>query len=831
MLAAGFRYNEDRKACQAKDAYFSRKEEEGMQEEENYVTGRVLAIFFTSPDNYYKVLKIKIKDQDMLYDEGDIVVVGHFGRVQEGEDYTFYGHLTSHPKYGLQFAANRYEDQKPSSEEALISYLSSSKFKGVGPKTAQNIVDELGINAIDLILDDPSYLDQVTNLKQDKKDLIAKNVQAERGVQKVILKLNEYGISNELAYRIYAEYEEKTLAIIQSNPYQLIYDIKNIGFNKADTIAYEIGIKPDSKERLYAGVVHSLTEDSLNQGNTYLEGETMVGATIRTLEKSQDYIIDPDDLADRIGEMVEARMIIEDQDHYYLPSLYASEWGIVTAIERIKSQSSQALSKDYLSDCLAEVEADNDLTYDKGQREAILEAIQSPFFILTGGPGTGKTTVLKGLIQLFAQVHDLSLDPADYTNQAFPILMAAPTGRAAKRMGETTGLPASTIHRLLGLTADQDQADLDTQLEGQLLIIDEMSMVDTWLAYQLFKAVPNQMQVVLVGDKDQLPSVGPGQVFKDLIDSQVIDMIELTEIYRQADQSSIVSLAHHIKNEVLPADFASKQADRSFLPAESSQVAQVIEQVVTNAIAKGFTAEDIQVLAPMYKGQAGIDRLNKLVQELINPPGPGKKEVQFIDTVFRINDKVLHQVNDPDRNVFNGDIGKITGIIPSKESQVNSDELVIDFDGNEVTYMRNEWNKIALSYCSSIHKSQGSEYKIVILPLTFDYWRMLRKDLLYTAVTRASDFLILCGQKAAFNKCLTTGVNLRQTSLKDRLLTGQTNFQFSSGEDLSQESKTETEVKGLQPADQKDHVLTPDLVDSEAISPMIGMEGISLYDF
>lgn len=802
------------------------------QQEEQYIVGKVVAIFFSNAQNFYKVMKVAIEETNILYDDDEIVIVGHFGRIQDKETYTFYGNLTEHAKYGVQFAASRYEDMQPSSEEAIVTYLSSSKFKGIGPKTAEKIVDILGVNVLDLILDDPDHLKEVPYLNQEKRDRIVEVIHAERGIQKAILQLNQYGISSELAYRIYSFYEEKTLSVIQTNPYQLIYDIQSIGFNKADQIAFEIGIKPDAKERLFAGVVHTLTEKTHSEGDTYIEAEDLMRETISTLEASQSFMIDPDYLADCLIEMVDLQMVIQDDRNFYLPSLYASEWGIVSAIERIKRGDLDPLDEEDLEEELQDIEADFAIHYGQSQKDAILKAIQAPVFILTGGPGTGKTTVLNGLIQLFAKVHDLSLDPNDYANAAYPILMAAPTGRAAKRMNETTGLPASTIHRLLGLTADQEEMDATTKLEGKLLIIDEMSMVDTWLGYQLLKSVPTDMQVVLVGDKDQLPSVGPGQVLKDLIESQTIEQVELQEIYRQGDQSSIIPLAHHIKHNQLPKDLLQKQRDRSFLPSPPNQIVTIISQVVNNAISKGFTADDIQVLAPMYRGQAGINRLNKVIQDLMNPAEPGKKEVNHLETTYRINDKVLNQVNDPERNVFNGDIGKIVGIIKAKESDLKTDELIIDFDGNEVTYSRNEWNKISLSYCSSIHKSQGSEYKMVILPLTFEYSRMLRKDLLYTAVTRASDYLILLGQLEAFERCLTTGIDLRKTSLKDRLISGTedgfTELAEPSGDDSVNDIDLADEDEAREEEGQK--ILTPHLVQSLQIDPMIGMASISPYD-
>src|SRR5690606_20831851 len=383
----------------------------------------------------------------------------------------------------------------------------------------------------------------------------------------------------------------------------------------------------------------------------------------------------------------------------------------------------------------------------------IKTALTNPMMILTGGPGTGKTTVIKGIVELYAELHGCSLDPTTYKKEEpFPILLAAPTGRAAKRMAESTELPAMTIHRLLGMTG-QEQLDSDDerQIEGKLIIVDEMSMVDTWLAHQLLKALPDEIQVIFVGDEDQLPSVGPGQVLKDILRSQVIPTVQLTDIYRQKEGSSIIDLAHEIKKGIIPDNLLQPQKDRTFIRCQSSQIAEVVEKVVVNAKKKGYSAKDVQVLAPMYRGPAGIDNLNVILQEIFNPNSDGKrKEIQFGDVKFRIGDKVLQLVNQPEQNVFNGDMGEIISILYAKENTEKQDMIIVSFEGTEVTYTRSDLNQITHAFCCSIHKSQGSEFPIVILPVVRSYYRMLRKNLLYTAITRSKQSLILCGEESAF---------------------------------------------------------------------------------
>lgn len=782
---------------------------------------------------------VGLSETNTTFDGTQIVITGNFGQIQEGETYQFYGKLTDNPKYGLQFLADRYAKKQPSSGQAVVSYLSSSRFKGVGKKTAESIVNTLGEGVLDLILDDPSHLDKVPGLNQTKKQMILDVLEKEQGMQRVILALNKYGLGNQLAYKVYQKFEGKTLSIIQENPYQLIKEIEGIGFNRADIIADEMGIRADAPERIQASILYSIQELTISDGDTYALSKPLLTRSIQVLEESRPFIIEPESVADNMIELVRLQEIVQDEDRFYIPSLFASEWGISTAIDRLISHSDEIkIPSEKIRKKLSRLEKEMGIQYGDSQKMAIEKALKSRVFLLTGGPGTGKTTVLNGIVTLFAELNDLSLDPTEYKDEAYPILLAAPTGRAAKRMKETTGIPASTIHRLLGLTATDDESDLDDtdrNLKGKLLVIDEMSMVDTWLAHQLFKAVPNDMQVIMVGDKDQLPSVGPGQVLRDFLESEVIPQNELKDIYRQGNDSSIIPLAHRIKEDELPDDFRDKKADRSFFPCTTSKVLDIITQVVTKAIERGFTAQEVQVLAPMYKGPAGINILNKHLQNLFNPNEHNeKKEVKFIDNVYRIGDKVLQLVNDPERNVFNGDMGIITGIIPSKESETKTDNLVIDFEGNEVTYLRNEWNKITLAYCCSIHKSQGSEYDMVILPMVNGYGRMLKKDLLYTAITRASQFLILCGEEEAYRKSLHSTSMLRKTTLKERLL-GNSESYSQLEENVLEERETsienvnsETEVN-RNVEDERFYVLTARMIANNEIDPLIGMSGQTPY--
>ncbi len=746
------------------------------QVETAYIVGQVKAIFFENPANFYKVLLVQVNGTNTEYKEKEIVMTGSFGQIQEEEIYRFTGRFVDHPRYGRQFEVTSYQQERPTSASGVVAYLSSEKFKGIGKRTAEKIVAAFGEDAIDHILADPSCLEEIDGLNAKKRQTIVETIRLNHGMEQVIVGLNRYGFGNQLSFAIYQMYKNEALEIITENPYQLVEDIEGIGFKKADAIAEQLGYAADSEKRIRAAVLHELITGCLSSGDTYIEAEKLLGATLRTLESSRPFEIDPQKIASEIIHLVEEGKINQEKTRIYDNSLYFAEWGIGNSIQRLLQRKKEIKYKEAdIKKNIQLLEKKLGINYGKSQQEAIQAAIRAPLFILTGGPGTGKTTVINGIVSLFAELNGLSLDPTEYKESIFPVLLAAPTGRAAKRMNEATGLPASTIHRLLGLTGREKNVNISAnELEGGLLIVDEMSMVDTWLANTLLKAIPTNMQVIFVGDKDQLPSVGPGQVLHDLLGVAEIPKRELTEIYRQGVGSSIISLAHQIKAGRLPADFTKNQADRSFFRCDAYHVENLIKQVILKAKAKGFTPQDIQVLAPMYRGSAGIDALNKMLQEVFNgDPDRSRKEVHWNDKVYRIGDKVLQLLNNPESNVFNGDMGEITGIILAKESEDKTDELVIAFDGGEVTYKRNEWNKITLSYCCSIHKSQGSEFKMVILPMVHQYQRMLQRNLLYTAVTRSKEILILLGEPQAFGDCVVNESVNRHTSLPERIISAE----------------------------------------------------------
>ncbi|GMB07521.1 ATP-dependent DNA helicase (RecD/TraA family) [Thermolongibacillus altinsuensis] len=742
-------------------------------DEKSFIKGVHIGTIFHNEANLYSVVRIRVEETNEANTDKEVVVTGYFPLLSEYDTYTFFGSFKEHPRFGKQYVVEHFRKEFPETKEGVIQYLSSDLFKGIGKKTAASIVETLGERAISKILEDPSILDSVPKLSKAKAKQLYETLKEHQGLEQIMIALSQFGFGPQLSMKIYQVYKDETLEVIRHNPYQLVEDVEGIGFGRADELGYQLGISGNHPDRIRAGCLYVMEQSCLQEGHVYITYEQLLEKVKELLETKRKETIDEADISREMLHLTEEGKLISEEDRFYIPSLYFAEKGIVSNVKRLLQQSEMTTfpEAEFLL-ALGELEEKANIQYAPSQKEAIQKAISSPLFILTGGPGTGKTTVIKGIVHIFAQLHGLSLDPKDYNEEnPFPILLAAPTGRAAKRMSEATGLPAMTIHRLLGWNGVEGfHHDEDAPIAGKLLIVDEMSMVDTWLANQLFKSLPSSMQVVLVGDEDQLPSVGPGQVLKDLLQANVIPTVRLTEIYRQAEGSSIISLAHSIKNGTIPSDLTTPQKDRSFIQCRGSQILEVVKKVAENAKRKGYSAKDIQVLAPMYRGPAGIDRLNEMLQQLFNPKSEEKRELVFGDVVYRVGDKVLQLVNQPDYNVFNGDIGEIVAIFYAKENTEKQDLVVVSFDGNEVTYPKQELQQITHAYCCSIHKAQGSEFPIVVLPIVKSYYRMLRRNLIYTAVTRSKQYLILCGEEEAFKigvqRC-DDGV--RQTTLCQKL--------------------------------------------------------------
>ncbi|NQL66483.1 ATP-dependent RecD-like DNA helicase [Streptococcus suis] len=728
-------------------------------------TGTIDRIIFENPSNFYKILLLEIEETNADYDDYEIIVTGTIADVIEGEDYRFYGNLVTHPKYGQQLQISRYERSKPTAS-GLVKYFSSDHFKGIGRKTAEKIVQLYGEDTIDKILAEPEKLTQITGLSSKNRQAFVEKLRLNYGTEMILSKLAEYGIPNKLAFQIQDQYKEKTLQIIEENPYQLVEDVQGMGFTIADKIAENLGIESDSPQRFRAGMLYCLLQRSMETGDTYVEARDLLEASIDVLEKSRHVELDPAAVAQELTGLINDGKVQQAGTKIFDNSLYFAEEGIHKNLSRLMGKNGfKPFPRKDVETAIAELESMSSLTYDAIQKEAIVRAITNPLFILTGGPGTGKTTVINGIIAVYAILHKIDLTKS---RDECPVLLAAPTGRAARRMNELTGLPAATIHRHLGLVEGQEESYRDDYLDAEFIIVDEFSMVDTWLANQLFQNISSQTQVLIVGDAEQLPSVSPGQVLADLLKIKKLPSLTLEKIYRQSDDSTIVTLASQIRQGSLPADFREKKADRSYFEAQNEQIPALIERIIGAAIKSGIPSQEVQILAPMYRGAAGIDQLNIMTQNLLNPKSEGQLEFAHNDQLFRQGDRVIHLVNDAESNVFNGDLGYITDLLPAKYTDSKQDEISINFDGSEVTYPRNEWYKITLAYAMSIHKSQGSEFQVVILPITRTSHRMLQRNLVYTAITRSKSKLILLGEISAFDYAVKNAGTLRKTYLVPR---------------------------------------------------------------
>lgn len=746
-------------------------EQSTYEKEPGYIQGELLHTIFHNESEHFSIAKIKIHATNEDFSEKEIISKGYFSKLLEATEYKFYGKLEKHTKYGLQYNVDSYETFIPSSRDGLIGYLSSDLFYGIGKKTAERIVDHLGETAISKILNDPSIVDEVPRLKKETGKLLAETLQENQGFEHVVVYLAKYGIGLKMSQKIYEKYKDEAIAVIEDDPYQYVFDIEGFGFQTADYIANQNGLSLTHPNRIGAGCIYVL-DKSIQDGHVFLPTEHLIELVLQLLATAA---LTTDNIVDRLKELnVEKKLIVED-GHVYLPSLYYAEDGFAAQLKRIIEKPIEGeTTLAELMVIIGDLEEKEVLSYGKDQFEAINQALHSKVMILTGGPGTGKTTVIKGILNAYATIHSIPYNKEDYEDQSeYPFILTAPTGRAAKRLSESTGLPAVTIHRLLGWNG-QDTFDKDgnEQLKGKFLIVDEFSMVDTWLANHLFKAIPDDTQVLIVGDEDQLPSVGPGQVLSDLLSSKLIPSISLNEVYRQKEGSKIIQLAHQIKNDTITPEELKNDQDFSFIPCKEFQVIDAITTIFKRAEIKGIDLRDIQILAPMYRSQAGINIINKEVQKIVNPKSKTKREKKTKDAIFRVGDKVIQLVNQPEDNVANGDIGEIVAIFEEDENTDGTEQIVIVFDEQEVVYERKDYMNFTHAFCISIHKSQGSEFPIVLMPVVSAYNRMLRKNLLYTAITRGKQSLIICGEERAFMRGVNTlDTNRRFTSLQSQLTT------------------------------------------------------------
>lgn len=771
--------------------------------------GKVNAIIFENNQDMFKILDVSIQGQLSGYSRDEIKVTGNFGDIQADSSYEFTGKLVMHDKFGLQFRADSYKQVLPHQEGSLTKYLSSDKFPGIGKRAAQTIIDELGLQALSILKDNPAKISTLS-LNQKQKDSLLSGVNAMDSYSEILLKLSQLGINKRVANKIFQMYHSDAVTKIEKNPYGPIMDVTGYAFKTADNIGRELEFAQDSPERIQGAIFQVLLDALYQEGNTFVELSHLLERTTELLE-----ITNYDLVASALNSLQRDGKVIVDGEHAAMQKIYHTEEEIAQSLNRLVSRDIKidSYSDKELNHAINKAERFLKIKYDDTQKNAIKNAINNSISILTGGPGTGKTTIINGILMVLKELEDVP-DSALYSED-MPFLLAAPTGRAAKRMSEVTGLEAKTIHRLLGLGIGTNSVEDLNELNGEILIVDEMSMVDMFLFRQLVSNINETKHIVFVGDKDQLPSVGPGNVFSDLIRSKAFPTTRLTNIHRQGEDSSIVTLAHAINEDEDPNLLFDKTKNYSFINCNPEALANATEKVVEHAIKRGFAKDDIQVLSAMYHGNGGINQMNGLLQKIMNPK---KADAKFIDVQnmrFYIGDRVLQLQNNPEKEVYNGQIGKVIGLNPKD----NKHTLVAKFDGNEVTYARRELGDLTLAYAITIHKSQGSEFPVVILDLTMQNYVMLRRNLLYTAITRAEKFLIMLGQKRAFLMAVNTKGNDRLTGLSQKI------------DDLlgvkKKKPDTETKVEETQSAPES-YVLTKELIYSGKIDPMIGMQGIQL---
>ncbi|WP_177975710.1 ATP-dependent RecD-like DNA helicase [Eubacterium sp.] len=727
------------------------------------ITGFVEHIVFRNEENGYTVLNLAVE-------EDEVTCVGVFRFISEGESVELKGEYTVHPSYGPQFQVESYAIKAPQDIVSIERYLGSGAIKGVGAALAARIVRRFKEDTFRIIEEEPERLAEIKGISERKAQEIAEQTEEKRELRQAMIFLQNYGISLTLAVKIYQTYQLDMYRIIQENPYKLAEDVTGVGFKIADEIAHKVGIHMDSDFRIRSGILYVLQQASL-EGHTYLPKELLTRRACELLE------VDADAIEKHYMDMTIDRKLVmkqtEDQVQIYASTFYYMELNVAVMLRELNVK--YDFSETAVEQRIRKIEELSDLKLDEMQHIAVVEAVRSGLLVITGGPGTGKTTTINTIIQFFE-------------SEGMDISLAAPTGRAAKRMSETTGYEAKTIHRLLEISGGMDEhagfeRNEQNPLETDVLIIDEMSMVDITLIHNLLKAVVAGTRVILVGDVNQLPSVGPGCVLKDIIDSHACNVVRLNRIFRQASESDIIVNAHKI-NRGEPVILDNKSRDFFFLKRyDANVIISICIQLIQHKLPKYVNAEpfDIQVLTPMRKGLLGVERLNMILQQYLNPPDAKKAEHEHGQTIFRVGDKVMQIKNnyqaewevrsrynipiEKGLGVFNGDMGLV------REINTFSETLTVEYEeGRMVEYPFKELDQLELAYAITIHKSQGSEYPAVIIPLLTGPRMLMNRNLLYTAVTRARKCVTLVGdEKAFYNMEANVNEQKRYSGLRDRL--------------------------------------------------------------
>ena len=719
-------------------------------------TGYIKKIRFYSESSNYIVALIEVEQEDKL-----ITMNGYMNNFNDYEKYAFIGDYEIHPKYGKQFKLSEYRIIYAKESEEIIKYLSSPLFKGIGKALATQIVNTLGEECLEKIKEDKHNLDLVRGMTEKRREIIYEALTNGDYYQEVMQFFMGHCISLKNLGLIQAYYQEKTLEILQNNPYQLVEDIDGIGFKTADELALKTGGTLDNPNRIKAGIIYSIKQYGFNTGSTYCYLDE-----IKIMFSKIIYNIEEVSFNEYLDELIDEGLIIQRGDKYYYFEMDEAEKNIAEYLKIRINKPDELFDEKEVERLLTNYEKTQGICYAAKQKEALNYFLKSSCMILTGGPGTGKTTIVQALLKVYSALY-----PDDR------IGLVAPTGRAAKRLTELTGIYACTIHRLLkwDLHSNTFAMNKSNPLDLDVLIIDEFSMVDCLLLSKLFEAGRGINKVLFIGDYHQLPSVAPGNILQDLMEAGV-KTIELDEIFRQAKDSGIIQLAHHIiHNEIENMDLFEQYRDINFFPCINYDVVKNVKIIVKKAIGEGYDTNDIQVLVPMYQGVAGIDALNDALQDVFNPIDEFNDSYQIGRKEYRVGDKILQLKNRPDDDVFNGDIGTLVEICRKDNFEYLQDTLIVDFDGNFVEYTSNTFNTITHAYCMSIHKSQGNEFKIVIMAVLSDYYIMLRRNLLYTAITRAKQSLFILGSSKAFMHGLANYQDSRRkTSLKSRFKTIET---------------------------------------------------------
>lgn len=714
-------------------------------------TGRISFVRFYSEETKFIVASFECNEEGQ-----NITITGSMSHVSKDETYRLTGDYVVHPRYGKQFKISSYEVVLATDKSEIVRYLSSSLFKGIGRKQAETIVNTLGDDALSKIKEDPSCLLAVKGMSQRKIDVIVNVLTTQDTDAKLLNFFMSNGLSTRFLPAIQDAYGDQSVKVMKKNPYQLIRDIDGIGFKTADDLATKMNFDLHSPYRIKAAILDALNTLCFRSGATYEPLDALERAFYKFLpDASQDVF------EEQLQHLIEDHDIVLEEGRYYPADLYDSEVTIASLFKRFRKLPKTTYKEDELNQAIENIEKELSIHYDDIQKEAMIRFMNEPAMILTGGPGTGKTTIVTAIVKLYHSLHPEHV-----------IDLAAPTGRAAKRLSELTNFEASTIHRLLkwDITKNTVGMNEDNPLSTQLLVIDEFSMVDTLVFAKLLKASRHVVKILMIGDDEQLPPVGCGAVLKDLMASKMVPTITLEHIYRQSEGSGIVKLAHAIRHHSYDASLIHSD-DTHMISCFNYEVPTVVQELIKQAMDEGYTMDDIQVLAPMYNGVAGIDALNEAIQNAVNPHDPDVEELRVGRRTFRVGDKILQLKNRVDDNVFNGDIGTLVDIEREDKIMHTPDTLVVDFDDQEVEYDPDHFREITHAFCMSVHKSQGNEFPIVIMSVLPDYHIMMRKNLLYTGLTRAKRALYLVGDEMAFVHGLERDVDTnRATTLTMRLL-------------------------------------------------------------